>query len=64
MTTIEIEEKNEETCELQENMWGVISERGCEATNVTYDEAVALMKRLVSEEVYGLCIVTSDAAER
>ena len=64
MMTIEIEEKEEEIHELQEKIWGVISERGCEATDLTYDEAVALMKRLVSEDVFGLCIVTSEVANR
>ena len=64
MTTIEIEEKEEEIHELQEKIWGVISERGCEATDLTYDEAATLIRKLVNEDVYGLCIVTSDVANR
>ena len=48
--------------ELSEARWAVISERGCEATGMAYAEAAALMHRLASEKVYGLCVVTSDAA--
>jgi hypothetical protein len=60
----EIEEKEEEIHELQEKIWGVISERGCEATDLTYYEAAALMRKLDGEKVYGLCIVTSETANR
>jgi hypothetical protein len=48
--------------ELGEQRWAVISERGCEASGMSYAEAAALMRQLASEEVYGLCVVTSDAA--
>ena len=48
--------------ELSEQRWAVISERGCEASGMVYAEAAALMHRLASEKVYGLCVVTSDAA--
>jgi hypothetical protein len=48
--------------ELTEQRWAVISERGCEASGMIYVEAAALMRRLASEKVYGLCVVTSDVA--
>lgn len=50
--------------ELGEERWAVISERGCEASGLIYAEAAALMLKLVSEKVHGLCIVTGDAARR
>jgi hypothetical protein len=48
--------------ELGEQMWSVISERGCEASGLAYAEAAALMRQLASERVYGLCIVTNESA--
>ena len=45
-----------------ERRWAVISEHGCEADDLTYDEAVELMRRLKDERVHGLCIVTNEAA--
>lgn len=50
--------------ELLEKQWAVISERGVEATGMIYEEALKLVRRLEREKVYGLCIVTSRAAER
>jgi hypothetical protein len=50
--------------ELGEPIWAVISERGCEATRVTYDEAHRLIERLGREGVYGRCIITALAAAR
>ncbi len=48
--------------ELMERRWAVISEHGSEATDLTYPEAHALVLRLTNEKVYGLCIVTNEAA--
>ena len=50
--------------ELNEEQWAVISERGVEATGLSYDAAVSLRRKLDDEKVYGLCIVTAQAAER
>jgi hypothetical protein len=50
--------------ELSEPVWAVISERGCEAKQVTYDEAHRLVERLGREGVYGRCIITALAAAR
>ena len=48
--------------ELGEHRWGVMSERGCEATRLAYDGAVRLVRRLKGEGVRGLCVVTEAAA--
>ncbi|MBV9210443.1 MAG: hypothetical protein JOZ52_07430 [Acidobacteria bacterium] len=50
--------------ELSREHWAVISERGVEATGLTYDDAVILRRDLDAEKIYGLCIVTDAAAER
>ena len=48
--------------ELNDPLWAVISERGCEAASLSYDEAVALLRRLAGQKVHGTCIVTNEAA--
>jgi hypothetical protein len=48
--------------ELIKRSWAVISEHGSEATDLTYEEAHALLHRLDKERVHGLCIVTNEAA--
>ena len=50
--------------ELTRPNWGVISERGTEATELTYAQAHELIERLGREGIYGRCIVTSKAAHR
>ena len=50
--------------ELDERLWAVISERGCEASGLKYTEAVELTRRLDAEKIHGLCIVTDEAARR
>ena len=50
--------------ELDEPRWAVISERGGEASGLTYDEALQLLRKLMQEKVYGTCIVTNEAANR
>ena len=50
--------------ELNEQRWGVLSERGCEATGLTYADAAELMRRLLREKVSGISIITNDAARR
>ena len=44
--------------------WSVISERGREASSLTYEEARRLVLRLAGEGRHGLCIVTDEAAAR
>jgi hypothetical protein len=50
--------------ELDEQRWGVLSERGCEATALSYAAALELMRRLLREKVSGISIITNDAARR
>lgn len=50
--------------ELSERRWAVLSERGCEASGLVYDEATQLVAHLTVEKVHGLCILTDEAARR
>jgi hypothetical protein len=50
--------------ELTEQRWAVLSERGCEATSLTYAQAAELMRALRREKVSGLSVITDDAARR
>ena len=50
------------TSDLQNQNWAVLSNRGCEATELTHEEARRLVHRLEGEGRHGLCIVTNEAA--
>ena len=50
--------------ELREQRWSVVSERGCEASGVNYEEAAGLVRRLRAERIHGLCVVSDEAARR
>ena len=50
--------------DLNEKRWAVISFRGVEASGLTYDAAMDLRRNLDIDKVYGLCIVTDEAAQR
>lgn len=50
--------------ELKEARWSVLSERGCEASRLDYGAAAQLVARLRSERIFGLCIITDEAALR
>jgi hypothetical protein len=52
------------TSELENERWSVISERGCEASSLTHEEARRLVHRLGGEGRHGLCIITDEAANR
>jgi hypothetical protein len=52
------------TSDLQKKHWAVLSSRGCEATDLTHEEARRLVHKLASEGHHGLCIVAAEAAER
>jgi len=52
------------TSELTIERWAVISERGREAADLTYEEARRLVHRLAGEGRHGLCIVTNEAVSR
>lgn len=50
--------------ELTEPSWAVLSERGCEASALTYAQALEMMRALQREKVSGLSVITDDAARR
>jgi hypothetical protein len=50
--------------ELREQRWSVVSERGCEASGATYEEAAGLVRRLRGDKVHGLCVISDEAARR
>lgn len=50
--------------ELEQPRWAVISFDRCVGSALTYQEAAALIKVLDKQEVPGLCVVASEAAER
>jgi len=50
--------------DLEKPQWSVLSDRGCEATGLTHEEARRLIHRLGGEGRHGLCIVTDEAAGR
>ncbi len=50
------------TSDLGTEKWAVLSDRGCEAKGLTYDEARRSVHRLTGEGRHGLCIVTDRAA--
>jgi len=52
------------TSDLESKKWSVISERGCEASSVTHEEARRLVHRLGAEGRHGLCIISDGAARR
>ena len=52
------------TSELGMEKWAVASDRGCEATRLTHEEARRLVHRLAGEGRRGLCIMSDDAAGR
>lgn len=50
--------------ELNEKIWAVISERGVEASGLSYGGALTLRHALESERIHGLSVVTDAAAHR
>jgi hypothetical protein len=50
--------------ELDEPLWAVVSERGCEASGLTYRAALELLRRLTEQKIQGAAIVTAKAASR
>jgi hypothetical protein len=52
------------TSELGMEKWSVVSDRGCEATGLTHEDARRLVHRLAGEGRRGLCIMSDEAANR
>ncbi len=50
--------------ELDIQQWSVVSFDKCEASGLTYEAAAKLMSEKEASGVYGLCIVTDEAASR
>lgn len=50
--------------ELERKSWSVLSDRGCEASGLTHEEARKLVHHLGGDGRHGLCIITDDAAGR
>jgi hypothetical protein len=50
--------------ELDLKQWSVVSFDECEASGLTYADAVKLLEELETSGVYGLCIVTDDVASK
>jgi hypothetical protein len=55
---------NPMTSELGKEKWAVVSDRGCEATGLTHEDARRLVHRLAGEGRHGLCIISDEAASR
>jgi hypothetical protein len=50
--------------ELDMPIWSVVSFDACEASGLSYHAAAKLMSEKEAAGVYGLCIVTDEAAAR
>lgn len=50
--------------ELSEPRWSVVTYESIAAANLTYEEALELAKKLDSQKISGLCIITNQAAAR
>ena len=50
--------------ELNDSRWSVISFDKCEVSGLTYDEASRKLQELERNGIFGLCIVTNEAAEK
>jgi hypothetical protein len=54
-----------ETCELNQPIWAVVSAEGVIRQGVTYAAAIGHIDYLISNSKFaGLCIVTAEAANR
>ena len=50
--------------ELEKESWSVLSDRGCEASGLTHEDARKFVHRLGGEGRHGLSIITDEAASR
>ena len=57
-------ESREPGSELDQPAWSVISFEKCEASGLTYPQAMNKLAELESQKASGLCIVTDEAARR
>lgn len=54
----------QETPELREARWSVISFDKCEARNLTYEQAEQKIAELEAQKFSGLCVVTDEVAAK
>lgn len=50
--------------ELDEPLWAVVSFERCEASGLSYGQAVTKLAELEAANFHGLCVVTAEAAAR
>ena len=55
---------NDPKSELDMPRWSLVSFDECEASGLTYAQAVALLEEKDAAAVYGLCIITDQAAAK
>jgi len=60
----ELELPAEETSEMEEALWSVVSFQQREAGGLTFRQAIEILSELDALDVAGLCIVTDEAAKR
>lgn len=58
------ENQEQETPELREARWSVISFDKCEARNLTYEQAEQKIAELEAQKFSGLCVVTDEVAAK
>ena len=58
------EKQDEPVSELDLPVWSVVSFERCEASGLTYTEAMQKLAELEAKKVSGLCVVTDEAASR
>lgn len=63
-TAQEVAPAEEESKELRELRWSVITFENCAVKGLTYEEALNWREKLHNQGLSGLCIVTDEAAER
>lgn len=50
--------------ELNQPIWAIVNFEKCEINDLSYAEAVQKLIELEKKGVFGLCLVTNDAAQR
>ena len=60
----EKKESRDPASELDLPQWSLVSFEECEASGLTYAQAVALLEEKDAAGVYGLCIITDQAAAK
>jgi len=59
-----IEPAEKFSSELNEALWSVISFESIVEKDLTYSQAAAKIKKLATEKIPGLCVITNEAAEK